>query len=278
MNLREAFSTAGPVLLEAPSAPPPLDVVIIAYNNPDITTRSVLSVLYGEPHARIILVDNGSKEPFKGLKPLLKAGGHTYLRLPQNLGPYGAANAGIAQVKTERFAFMCNDCAILPGSLRRLSALVSDEYPYVSATEFQADRFDSYYALPFATPDAARIGPGVFFTCFVTKKAFADKVGLFDERYRLTYGDTDWEQRANDLLKKEGKSLVRSPSVKVFHGASVTRKRLGLEADLRVDLADLRAFHEKWKDRPDVLQAHPGEDIDRKRAYTANEWSYRGEK
>jgi GT2 family glycosyltransferase len=262
----------------------PLDVVVIAYNNLDLTARAVVSVLYSEPQARVILVDNGSKaEDLSVLRPLLEARGHLYIRREDNGGPYVAANAGIAHVKTAQFVVLCNDAAVFPGSLRRMAASLSDKMPYLAAREVQDVRFDPAFlsaAPEIAHPTAAPqlLGsPGVFFTCFAVNKDFFDQVGPFDERFRLTFGDTDWEQRANDILNKSGQSLTQTETIVVFHGGSVTRKRLGVEADLKVDVGDHVSFMDKWKDRQDVLTKHPREDVNGKREFLKREWPTFGE-
>lgn len=262
----------------------PIDVVIPAFNNLDLTTRAVVSVLYCEPQARVILVDNGSDaEDLSVLRPMLEARGHVYVRLPENVGPYAAANAGIAHVKTDVFSVMCNDAALFPGALRRMASALGERMPYLCAREVQARGFDPAFLMtsqqvPLATTVEQLLGtPGVFFTCFVVKRDFFDKVGPFDERYKLTFGDTDWEQRANDLLAPIGGMLVQTENVVVYHGGSVTRKRLGVEEDLRVDIKDHESFLAKWADRPDVLAKHPKENPDRKREFLAREWPTFGE-
>lgn len=261
----------------------PFDVVIIAYNNPDITLRAVVSVLYGEPSARIILIDNGSREDLSPIGDMLCSRGHVFERLEANRGPYGAANAGIAHVRTEKFCFMCNDCAVFPGALRRLIVGLNEQYPYVCASEVQDKEFDPalFALLPEAVPPAMKVRklnvePGVFFTCFAAYKTFVEEIGPFDEDYQLTYGDTDWEQRANDFLKDTGRQLVQARDVVVFHGASVTRKRMGIEHDLAVDRRDYDTFARKWADRLDVMIRHPDEDV-AVRQHTERGWTH-GEK
>lgn len=262
----------------------PLDVVIPAFNNLDLTARAVVSVLYCEPQARVILVDNGSEDAdLSVLRPFLEARGHVFVRLDANKGPYAAANAGIKHVVTDTFAVMCNDCALLPGALRRMASALSDKMPYLCAREVQDRAFDPALLIgsaeiPLAAKAAQMSGqPGVFFTCFTVKKAFFDAVGGFDERFKLTFGDTDWEQRANDLLSATGGFLTQTETVVVFHGGSVTRKRLGVEADLAVDVKDHEAFLGKWKTRPDVLAKHPKENVDGKREFLRREWPTFGE-
>lgn len=242
------------------------DCIVIAYNNVDITTRAVASVLLHGPAGgrRIILVDNASTDGgFAELGALLQELGHSYIRLGENIGPYGAANAGISAVKTEKFLFMCNDCALYPAAADRLLAALSPEHPVVGATEINSDIY-------LSPPDTTEmyLYPGGFFTCFAAVTRAARAIGEFDTRYALTFGDTDWEQRYADA----GFVYVLHRGAQVFHGRSVGRKRTGIAHDMSIDSADHKRFLEKWAARKDVTAKHPFEDQDRKRAFLEQEW------
>jgi GT2 family glycosyltransferase len=252
-----------------------IDVVIPAYGNLDITSRAFHAVLFnGMRKQRITVVDNGSHDgALAPLKPIVESFGHRFIRLDKNVGPYGAVNAGLALADADIWAVVCNDVAPLPFSMQYLVDGL-DQAHFVGAVEVQDEMFNTTDALEMAEsgPEGCKFEPGVFFSCFVGKAEDFIKVGPFDERYRITYGDTDWEQRVSDL----GMKYVRALHAPVFHGASVTRKRRGLEQDLTDDQMDHAAFLEKWKDRPDVVVRHPMEDTAFKRAWTAREWSIRG--
>jgi len=250
-----------------------IDLIIPAYGNLDITSRCVhAAALFGVPNQRITLVDNGSSQhkPEHDLTPLkawLEATGHQFIRLDPNVGPYAAVNAGIRTTSAPLVAIVCNDVALLPGSLSLLIEAVSDAFPVIAANEIHGpyDTVDVINRVPQLDPVLI---PGVFFSCVVIRRDVFDRVGLFDPNYRLTYGDTDWEQRYAD----SGGQNVRRQDAFVYHGCSVTRKRLGIDTDLRVDVGDYRTFQKKWRDRPDVLQKHPPEDVNLKRQFLQAEW------
>lgn len=264
---------------------PLLDIIVPAYNNPDITARCLSGVFVTAPKGtRVILVNNGSTdERVADLRHYVAAMGGVYIGLPVNCGPYGAVNAGLAARAADpapKWGVVCNDAVPLPGAFHNLLANVADDrYPYLAALEVQDSAGFDLVRLE-AGLSKANLPNGVlpgkpFFTCFVATQALLEAVGGFDERFKLTYGDTDWEQRATDVLGKPLHTLCSAPC---YHGASVTRKRLGIEEDVRVDCADQQAFLDKWADRPDIMARHRKEDVDFKKNWLAREWSIRGEK
>lgn len=236
-----------------------LDIVLLAYNNPDITFRCLASLEMFAPRGhRVILVDNGSTDAVATFGPMLTSRGHSYVRLDPNQGPYAAANAGIAEAETDLVCVICNDVVVMPCSLVIMMAQVDDERPYMGATQIIGKSFDYLSSEAFIQTNnlrqAGTLSEGAFFTCFVAQRSLFDvtRVGPFDEQFLLTYGDTDWEHRLVDY----GKQLLKSDAAPVYHGHSQTRKRLGKEHDMRADTADFGRFLTKWADRPDVLALH----------------------
>jgi GT2 family glycosyltransferase len=264
---------------------PLLDIIVPAYNNPDITARCLSGVFLTAPKGtRVILVNNGSTDAgVEKLRPYVEAMGGVYVGLSPNCGPYGAVNAGLtvrAADPAPKWGVVCNDAVPLPGAFHNLLANVDDDrFRYLGALEVQDSAgFDlSKLEVGLAKaklPNGVLVGKP-FFTCFIATQSLLEAVGAFDERFKLTYGDTDWEQRATDVLGKPLHTLCSAPC---YHGASVTRKRLGVEEDVRVDCADQQAFLDKWADREDVMARHRKEDPDFKKQWLTREWSMRGEK
>lgn len=253
-----------------------LDIIIPAFNNPDITSRCLSALsLFAPKGSRTILVDNGSVDAVKDLKAQVEAMGGTYLRLDPNCGPYGAVNAGLDIATADKVAIVCNDIVVLPGTLQVMADLVSDQTPYIGATGILAQEFNFYDIMLRAALQGGfnrtLLYSGVCFSCFVAQRSLFGSesgVGRFDERFGITFGDTDWEQRYED----SGRPALLAANALVFHGHGVSRKRGGIEADIRNDLRDYNAFVEKWKDRPDVLAKHPRESEEQKRAALNTFW------
>lgn len=244
-----------------------MDLVIPAYNNVDITFRLLASLRMFAPEAHVILVDNGSQDPIATLQTAVESMGGTYLRLDPNKGPYGAVNAGLALANNDQIGVICNDVVVLPNTLQILASICSSDNPYVGATGIVEPKFDYYNFLASASIGGrlARrfIHGGPYFSCFLAHRSLYERVGVYDERFKLTYGDTDHEQRIADT----GIRMFCVSDALVYHGHGTGRKRGGVEADVNTDLRDYNAFVEKWQRRPDVLEKHPPESADFKKRF-----------
>jgi glycosyltransferase involved in cell wall biosynthesis len=89
---------------------PKISVVIAAYNAGATiadTVRAVMSQPLPAEMFECIVVDDGSNDE---TAELARRGGATVLRLPQNLGPCGARNAGITHARGDWIAFTDADC------------------------------------------------------------------------------------------------------------------------------------------------------------------------
>lgn len=243
-----------------------LDLIVPAYNNPDITARCLAALtLYKTPSTRIIYVNNGSEDPrMADLAGFVTARGGLYIHVEKNAGPYRAVNLGLAAGKSLLVGVVCNDVVVLPNTIDALIAALRPELgiPVVGAVEVPGLGEWSFVDTVMAvnnnrTAYGNNLSPQQgFFSCFVGfRSVFDDEaVGGFDERFRVTFGDADWEERYKDAGLVYGK-VHNAP---VYHGISTTRKRLGLEADVRTDFLDHEAFKDKWRGRPDVLARHGG--------------------
>lgn len=261
-----------------------LDLIVPAYNNPDITQRCLTSLFYCAPKGtRIIYVDNGSEDPdMAGIGRWVERSGGIALRLDKNQGPYAAVNAGLAVGDSMLVGVVCNDVVVLPGTIEALLNSLRPELgmPLVGATQLANNEWSLAECLPSA--QEAKKNPKLvasqgYFTCFIGfRSLFEDNaVGLFDEQFKLTFGDTDWEER----YRKAGLIYVQASHAAVYHGHSTTRKRLGVEADVKADSADHRRFCDKWSSDADVMARHGFAVDDKVRAATtANTWSTTGEK
>lgn len=258
---------------------PPVDIIIPAYNNLDITFRCVAALRMFAPRGtHVILVDNGSQDPIHTLKESVESLDGTYLRLDPNRGPYGAVNAGLALARSNVIGVVCNDVVVLPGAIQNMLDGIASGAQYVGATGIIRPVFDfgdcQAHAAVGGLLNSMRAYRGFYFSCFLATRALYETAGVYDERFGLTYGDTDHEQRIQDA----GIQPMRLFNAVVYHGHGVGRKRGGIDADLANDRRDYEAFVEKWRDRPDVLAKHrPQTDAD-KRAFLENVGWLEGER
>ncbi len=249
-----------------------MDIIIPAYNGVDITARLLSSLKLFAPEYPIILVDNGSQEDMRPLRALL-AEQDTFVQLDVNVGPYGAVNHAIRLSSAEKIAIVCNDVVVMPGTMQILDHRLhaSTGVCAVGAQDVIRPHFDWYEMNAVITLAGLRekemlVRARGHFTCFAAYRELfeADKVGPFDDKFRVTFGDTDWETR----YRESGFQFYQAMNAPIFHGHSVTRKRLGLEVDITNDQADHEYFHQKWSHRPDIQAEHPLTSSERRRTDT----------
>lgn len=245
-----------------------LSVIVATYNNPDIEARCVEALLKSEwVDFRVVVVDDCSSSPRPPIRP-----SDTYLRLPDRGGPHRAWNVGASLFPEDDFVLVGSDVVVRPETLRLL-LLASEANPsagLLAASDYKESPRSipaSYSRLPPVPCD------GIQSCCLITRAAWRS-VGEFDPQFFLTFGDSDWNQRAEDL----GVPRLRLPGVFVYHGCSVTRKREGVDVDLALDRDDHVRFLRKWAHRPDVTARHAMFPEAVERATKTYFWSVEGER
>jgi GT2 family glycosyltransferase len=211
----------------------PVTAIILNWNCADDTRRCVDAVRAGTVVPDVIVVDNGSTEPFDGAD----------VRLDRNLGYAGGMNAGIraAHERGARWVWLLNaDAVPRPGALETLLAhthrfgvltslqVTTGERPYVCAAH-----------LPGGKVRPVRCGgcaDGVHEVDVVTGAAIlvdvraALAVGLFDERFFHYKEEFDLVRRmalagtrvgfvcASTVWHRRGGSLApASPRARYYH-------------------------------------------------------------
>ena len=110
-----------------------LAVVILNYNGSELLQRFLPSVIQHSPHARIVVVDNGSTDnsvdvvvsEFKVIE---------LVRLPANLGFCGGYNQVLKEIVADRYLLLNSDVEVSEGWLEPLS-MILDEFPLVAAVQ-----------------------------------------------------------------------------------------------------------------------------------------------
>ncbi len=234
-----------------------LDIVIPAFNSVDLTWRCLTHVFaFPANDMRVILVDDGSTDSTPCVGEFLRRRGHLYIRHEENKGPYAAWNTGWRAGRGGRVMFLNNDVAVFGSTLEILEA----DRGYSCATEV-IGRWDPGEMIAYTDGIQCDSGlsrwdssPGYLHSCFAVDWKLLEDLDGFDERFYLTYGDTDFMLRAKEI----GVEPKMLKAAVVFHGVSMTRRRaLGLERDVNHDLFDREKFEAKWAERPDLLAEHP---------------------
>ncbi|MGV9678477.1 mycofactocin biosynthesis glycosyltransferase MftF [Nocardia sp. NPDC003482] len=103
-------------------------VVVPVHDTPEALER-LLSALTG---VRVVVVDDASPDP-AAIARVTDAHGARLLRLPRNLGPAAARNAGLRCATTPFVAFCDADTVVTPDALRRLLTHFADARTAVAA-------------------------------------------------------------------------------------------------------------------------------------------------
>jgi glycosyltransferase involved in cell wall biosynthesis len=177
---------------------PRVSVVLPVYDRQEAAERAVESVLaqsFGD--VELIIVDDGSAEPFR-LPEAHRADGRIRLiRKEVNRGPAAARNAGAAAARGDWIAWidsddrwhpdkLANQARVIAGIPRSAVAAVATGFRYTGESETVR------IPIPATAPDLFFAGcwycPGT--TTVVSQEAFA-RVGGYDESLRR-FEDVDW--------------------------------------------------------------------------------------
>jgi GT2 family glycosyltransferase len=118
----EFFLSSRSTLILPSSSQPKISILIVAYNQAELTFRCLQSLIESTPHdAEVIIVDNGSYDETQDLLNQIE-GAHV-IRNEENLHFIGGANQAANQARGEYILFLNNDTQLLLGSIQ--SALKS---------------------------------------------------------------------------------------------------------------------------------------------------------
>ena len=106
-----------------------VDVVVPAYERPDLLSDCLDALREAAPGARVIVVDDASADP--GVAAAARSAGAVLVRHPVNRGPAAARNTGLRAADSPIVAFVDADCAVTAGWLETLVAHFDD--PRVAA-------------------------------------------------------------------------------------------------------------------------------------------------
>lgn len=225
-----------------PSAPPVVRVVTVSYGSQAVLPTFVRSLAGATTRAyELVVVDNASPVP---LDPSLVPPGADLLRLDENRGYGGGANAGAEGARTEWLVVANPDIEWAPGSLDALldhaarfprggafgpAILEPSGEPYPSARRFPSlfigaghaalsriwpsNPWSRAYRQEGDDPEADRQTDWLSGACLLLRRAAFDSLGGFDESYFMFFEDVDLAWR----LAERGCDSVYVPAAKVYH-------------------------------------------------------------
>lgn len=204
-----------------------ISIIVINRNNVELLKKCIESI---KSHItmpyEIIVVDNGSVD---SSVQIAKDLGCRVIENRINYGAVIATNQGIKAAKYDNIIRMDNDVEIIKGSLDDLFNVNGD---IVGCKLLNSDGTIHHAGGFFTATKHGHIGMGeidggqyeaegeVYYVCsalVAIKRKVIDKIGLFDEGFKLMYfEDTDYCQRAI----KAGFKVLYSPLVRAIHYGS----------------------------------------------------------
>jgi GT2 family glycosyltransferase len=238
----EFFLSSRSRLILPSSSQPKISILIVAYNQAELTFRCLQSLIESTPHdAEVIIVDNGSYDETQDLLNQIE-GAHV-IRNEENLHFIGGANQAAQQCRGEYILFLNNDTQLLPGSIQ--SALKSIEstadvgavgakliLPDGSLQEAGGIIWNDGSCIAYGRGDNPFASQYMFMrdvdycsaAFLLTKRKTFFDLGGFDEAYKPAYyEDADYCLK----LWEKGLRVVYDPNAAVIHyefGSSVIKE------------------------------------------------------
>lgn len=222
----------------------PVASIVIPVFNQVAYTRQCIEHL--EKHTdvpyELIIVDNASTD---GTPAFLRGVRAKLITNETNRGCAGAWNQGIAASRGHYVVLLNNDVLVTPGWLEGLLVFATATghgivSPAVRAGPLNYDL--PTYAEAFTRACARATRPEVNGCCMVVSREVFERVGLFDEQFRVgTFEDIDFLWRA----RRAGVTMGMTGAVLVHHFGEVTQRDL---RQLLGDYASANAsrFATKW--------------------------------
>lgn len=236
-----------------------ISVVVPVYNQVHFTERCLNSVLDNSLLARnIIVVDNGSRdstpEILKKYQKRFSQQGWKMdiITIPDNIGFGRACNRGVLASTCEFVAILSNDTWVMEGwdevLLRRIDCLGADMVgPYYDEGPFDTEK-TPLKAKKYVACNCNKFSRDWVSMLMFFRRETLDAIGLFDERFYLTYEDTDLRER----MDRAGKKYFQVGDCYIWHFSKGTRGENKQSSDYEQD--GLRLFVEKWGFDPRIRE------------------------
>lgn len=203
-----------------------LPVYLIHYRAPGWLTTSIASIRASTVPVDVTVIDNGGAPDDLGVR---------ILRMPENVGYTGAANAALSDWPAgEAWVVVAShDLHVEPDTFARMLAAAPDRAGVVGP------EFDGGAALaePAVPVGGVQSRPWVSGTCLLLRRECVDAVGEFDERFGSYVEDIDYCLRARDA----GWDVVTVPDARARGVGSVSARALRAIHRNRVLLAVKRS-------------------------------------
>jgi GT2 family glycosyltransferase len=251
------------------------DAIIVNYNAGASLRRAVSSAL-DEGAARVIVVDNGSRDDsLVAVRRDVDRRMVTIVEVGRNAGFAAACNIGIGQSEAPHLLFLNPDCTLGGGALTQLQAVLESEASIGMVGGRLCDpdgREQRGGRRRFPTPRlawdqiAARLRPkrtgqgflqheeplperpvdveAISGACMLVKREAVSAAGAWDEGYFLHCEDLDWCRQ----FAARGWRVVFVPDALVYHEKGVSSRSRPIFVEWHKHRGMLR-FYRKWQSR-----------------------------
>ena len=236
-----------------------IDVIIPTRNAPAVLALC-LTHYWANAHddrfvASVTLLDNCSEAP--GMNAVFREvtrRGARVIRHERNIGVWASLNRGVALSRSEKVFVLTSDILLGPGALVELDRAQDESGVSFLGPKVVSD-FLEFIPLLYERTKESVINRGTYNgACWLAPRDLYQRIGMFDPRFYVCFGDTDFTQRVVDALYTYGVA----EHVPCIHLDKQSRRHDHTEGeDTAVEMRDAERFHEKWADRPDVLARHP---------------------
>lgn len=225
-----------------------VSIVIPLYNQVEYTKICLESLLPSiNPGVRIVLVDNGSSDATA--EYLANLEGVHIIKNPVNLGCAAAWNQGVGACDSDWIVILNNDVILPSGWLDGLITFAEEQNldivsPAIREGEYNYDigAYSSAFMTRMRSVKRAGVVDGI---CFMVRRQVFEKVGLFDEMFRIgQFEDKDFFRRA----KLAGFRLGTTGRSFIHHFGSITQKSIKRSKAAGPYEAENRAYYrKKWQ-------------------------------
>lgn len=225
--------------------------MVPVFNQVHLTERCLGSLLDNSVLAReLVVIDNKSDDSTPAFledfqkKTANKGWSMRVLTNTENVGFGRACNQGIRAATGEHIVILNNDTWLMQGwdaaLLRRINELDADMVgPYYDEGVFDAER-TSAKAREFVARNRDKFSSDWVSILMFFRRETLDEIGLFDERFFVTYEDADLRER----MDRAGKKYFQVGDCYIWHFSKGTRESQKLPSNYEQD--GLRLFMEKW--------------------------------
>lgn len=224
--------------------------IVIPVLNQLAYTQSCLGCLRDDlaNGVKVIVVDNGSTD---GSGDWLAVQSElTNIRNLENRGCAPAWNQGVTAAGDVDWTVVLNNDVLLPAGWLNLLLSAAELHGLDIVCPAMREREQNYDFTPYATEFMAKLSGAVRFrgahgVCFAVRKKVFDRVGGFDEAFRIgQFEDSDFFRRA----RQAGFSTGIVGACFIHHFGSVTQDALSNRSGTRpYEAANREHFRKKWK-------------------------------